>query len=354
MPTTPADLVWETTTITGTGDFTSLTAVVRTFNSAFGTGGSNLFTYFAWNSVVPGEWEIGTGHLSAAATMVRDTVILSSNANALVSFTAGLKNITNDIPAANQVQVNEQIFTASGTWTKPTVGTFVIMEVWGGGGSGGCRAATGGSGGGGGGGYNWRIMKLSDIAGNITVTIGAGGAAKGPSLNLTGAVGGDTTLVNGGTTYLTAYGGGGGANVSTTSNVGGGGGGGNAGDGATGSGPSGGTAGAPGAPLSVGGASSNAVPATAYVGGGGGAGGASDNTTVGVGGNSIYGGAGGGASNGGTPSAGGTSVHGGAGGAATTGTVAAAGTQPGGGGGGSRNSGTSGAGGDGKAVIRVF
>lgn len=98
----PANLVWETSTITGTGNFTSLTTVIKSFNTAFGTGGSNLFEYFVWNAAVPGEYEHGLGHLSASTTLVRDTVLDGSNGTSLVNFSAGIKNITNAFGAAAQ------------------------------------------------------------------------------------------------------------------------------------------------------------------------------------------------------------------------------------------------------------
>ncbi len=95
-------LVHETSVTTGTGNQTLVAANGKqTFNDAFGTGGVDLFDYFISN---PGaaEWEIGTGHLSSATVLVRDTVNQSSNGDAAVSFTAGKKNITNDLPAALQ------------------------------------------------------------------------------------------------------------------------------------------------------------------------------------------------------------------------------------------------------------
>lgn len=102
MPT-PSDLVHDQSSSTGTGNLT-LTAVngKRSFNTAFGTGGSNVFDYFISNQSAA-EWEIGTGHLSAATTFVRDTVVSSSNANALVNFSGGTKDICNDVPAARQI-----------------------------------------------------------------------------------------------------------------------------------------------------------------------------------------------------------------------------------------------------------
>jgi hypothetical protein len=97
-----ADLVHETTVGTGTGNLT-VAAVLgkRTFNTAFGTGGTDLFDYFISNRAAA-EWEVGTGHLSDATTLVRDTVVLSSNSNNAVNFSAGTKDVANDVPASVQ------------------------------------------------------------------------------------------------------------------------------------------------------------------------------------------------------------------------------------------------------------
>jgi len=236
-------------------------------------------------------------------------------------------------------------FNASGTFTKPGVGTWAEIEGWGAGGSGG-RGAASDVGGGGGGGYNRRTLSLSSFGATETVTIGAGGAAR--AANSDGATGGDTSLG----TLLAAYGGGGGDNVGN----GGGGGGGQRSAGAIPTGAGGGT---PGNPIFIATATSNAqgrggdtfAGIASYVHGGGGG----DSTFAG--GDSVYGGAGGGGCTATAAAAGGASSFGGAGGAgAVNGADATAGTQPGGGGGASEgvSTGVSGAGGAGRIVVRVW
>lgn len=91
------DRVQESTTTTGTGDLT-VTAVTGylTFNTAFSTGVTNLFFYVISHDA---DWETGVGYLSAATTLVRNTVLASSNANALVNFGAGTKYVFNTAPA---------------------------------------------------------------------------------------------------------------------------------------------------------------------------------------------------------------------------------------------------------------
>lgn len=100
----PANLVHETSTTTGTGNFTLVNVNGKNnFNDAFGTGGSDVFDYFISNQDAA-EYERGTGHMSDATTLVRDTVIESTNSNNAVNFSAGTKDVTNDIPAANQIR----------------------------------------------------------------------------------------------------------------------------------------------------------------------------------------------------------------------------------------------------------
>jgi hypothetical protein len=262
---------------------------------------------------------------------------------------------------------DQQVFDASGTWSKPASGTFVLVECWAGGGSGG-RASDGGGGGGGGGAYTSFTSSLTALGATETVTIGAGGAAKSGT-NQVGDVGGTTTFGS----LLAAYGGSGGK----IGNGGGGGGGGAFSAGGTtgtttsgmaGGGPGGGAGGAPNTPndaTSLGGGGSGSgnqnttgVGGKAYNGGGGGAGGGSNMTATypSKGGVSVMGGGGGG---GGTPNVGTITTGGVSGGGGTGGTGgigagnATAGEQPGGGGGGAR-SGDSGAGGDGRVRVTVW
>lgn len=97
-----ADRVKETTTTTGTGNLTTAGAVTnyQTFNTAFGL---NVRFKYAIVDDTNNAWEVGEGYLSGSTTLVRDIVHASSNAGALVNFSAGTKNVFGDI-AANEVQ----------------------------------------------------------------------------------------------------------------------------------------------------------------------------------------------------------------------------------------------------------
>lgn len=284
--------------------------------------------------------------------------------------------------------VDVQIFTSSGTWTKPATGTSVFVRAWGGGGSGGRAGSGDGGGGGGGGAYNEGWFDFSALGSTETVTIGAGGASRTAD-ETSGATGGTTTFGS----WLSAYGGGGGKGNVTTAGGGGGGGGvsaagavGGAADARDGGDGGGATAlyfttsttGTSNTTMFVGGGGkvagaaqagfglhgigagggkegSPGAPALGF-GGGGGGGGSDVSSAAGAGGAAVLGGAGGGGGSGaaGAAGAGGVSTGGGNGGAgAKDANAATAGAQPGGGGGGSET-GNSGAGGDGRVEVYVF
>jgi hypothetical protein len=311
---------------------------------------------------------------SADNTVVR--LAVGTNAKILSADsgeTSGLKWIAP--PSA----ADFQRFTSSGTWTKPSGVTHVIVECIGGGGGGGGGAGAavssfrGGGGGGGGGANITRVVPAASCGATETVTVGAAGTA-GPGGNggvgTDGGAGGDSSFGS----LVKAYGGGGGyEGRDAGAAAGGGGGGGSASAGGTGTSSAGipgnphwGTAATTGDSLAGGGALGSGRCAE-YGGAGGGTGGYSSVGTDG--GSSMFGGgagAGGGGinnSNPGTERAGGTggagnsytAAGGGTAGAAggTAGGAGVAGTYEycgaGGGGGGSKNSGTGGAGGAGGA-----
>lgn len=97
-------------------------------------------------------------------------------------------------------------FSGSGTFTKPSVGTFAVVRLWGAGGSGSKDSSQ--KGGGGGGACVERFYYLNQIPPSVTVTIGAGGAVQTTASN-PGNVGGDSTFAPGTPAIsFTAYGGG--------------------------------------------------------------------------------------------------------------------------------------------------
>lgn len=119
-----ADRVKETTTTTGTGTVTLLGASTG-FQSFSAIGNTNT-TYYTIAGQTGSEWEVGIGtYTSSGTTLARTTVIASSNAGALVNFSAGTKDVFVTYPAeytANAigggigaVQLNADTVTVSGT-----------------------------------------------------------------------------------------------------------------------------------------------------------------------------------------------------------------------------------------------
>lgn len=193
--------------------------------------------------------------------------------------------------------VNTQIFTANGTWTKPSWATdgneLVIVHMWGGGGSGSLTSGISASGGGGGA-FVFGYYMANQLSSTVSVTVGSGGLY---TANATSGSNGGNSVFSATNATLTAYGGGG-AFANTTVTSGGGGGG----------WLSNGNGNVPGNPLPGG------IPAGAESTFGGGFG--SNSTTIANGGVSVYGGGGGNRFSGGN---GGSSIFGGGGGGNTGG-----------------------------------
>lgn len=93
-----ADRVKETSTTTGTGDIT-LAGAVSQFETFAANYVTNEFLFYAIVGQTGTEWEVGLGYLSGATTLVRDRVYQSSNADALVSLSAGTKDVFVTIPS---------------------------------------------------------------------------------------------------------------------------------------------------------------------------------------------------------------------------------------------------------------
>lgn len=117
-----ADRVKETSTTTGTGTV-ALSGTAPTGFQTFGTGiGNGNTTYYTISG--GSEWEVGIGvYSSTGPTLTRDTVLSSSNANALVSFSAGTKDVFVTQPAerlASQVGIIENNASINDNYTIST------------------------------------------------------------------------------------------------------------------------------------------------------------------------------------------------------------------------------------------
>lgn len=93
-----ADRIRETTATTGTGSVTLAGAVAkyRAWSAACVNGDNGH--YLIVNRDLP-EWEVGLGTWTTGGVLQRATVFASSNAGALVNFSAGTKDVSLTIPA---------------------------------------------------------------------------------------------------------------------------------------------------------------------------------------------------------------------------------------------------------------
>ena len=94
------DRVKETSTTTGTGTLNLAGAETGYESFVSGIGTTNT-TYYAIELNSANEFEVGIGTVTDASpdTLSRDTVISSSNGDALVNFSAGTKNVFCTLPA---------------------------------------------------------------------------------------------------------------------------------------------------------------------------------------------------------------------------------------------------------------
>ena len=95
------DRVKETSTTTGTGTFDLAGAETGFESFVSGIGNGNI-TYYAISNDGTAEFEVGFGTVTDAATdtLSRDTIISSSNSDALVDFSIGTKTVFCTLPAS--------------------------------------------------------------------------------------------------------------------------------------------------------------------------------------------------------------------------------------------------------------
>ena len=96
------DRVKETATTTGTGDFTLGGAVSTLFRAFSAIATNNDVVEYVIEHQGASEWESGVGTWTTGGVLKRTVVLASSNAGALVNFSAGTKHVF--IPA----QANHQ------------------------------------------------------------------------------------------------------------------------------------------------------------------------------------------------------------------------------------------------------
>ena len=101
------DRVKENSTTTGTGNLTLAGAPSGegfiTFNTGIGTPNT---TYYAIHTKGVDEWEVGLGTLSTTTNLQRTTIITSSNSDAVVTFSAGTKDVFCTLPASKAIYLD--------------------------------------------------------------------------------------------------------------------------------------------------------------------------------------------------------------------------------------------------------
>lgn len=92
------DRVWETSTTTGTGTYTLAGAKPGDYRSFGDIGDGNSTFYYATDGE---DWEVGVGTYTASGTtLARTAILVSSNSNAAVNWSAGTRDIYCTNPAA--------------------------------------------------------------------------------------------------------------------------------------------------------------------------------------------------------------------------------------------------------------
>ena len=121
------DRVLETASSPGTGTVTLLGATTGYQTFANGVGNSNT-TFYTIADVGGANWEVGLGtYYSANNSVVRNTVISSSNGGNLANFSSGTQSVFVTYPAEQAVYLNGGNVSALGnitlgTWNANTIG----------------------------------------------------------------------------------------------------------------------------------------------------------------------------------------------------------------------------------------
>jgi hypothetical protein len=186
-----ADRVKETTTTTGTGTVT-LAGASTGFQSFAAVGNANT-TYYTIAAQSGTEWEVGIGtYTSAGTTLSRTTVLSSSNAGSLVTFSAGTKDVFVTYPSSRSIYADGTTLTATNSSILPATSggtsyaSYAVGDI--------LYAST-----------TTALSKLADVAtGSAIISGGVGVAPSYGKIGLTTHVSGILPVANGGTNASTA------------------------------------------------------------------------------------------------------------------------------------------------------
>ena len=181
-----ADRVKETTTTAGTGTVTLLGA--STGYQSFAAVGNANTTYYCIAGQTTSEWEVGIGtYTSVGTTLSRTTVLASSNAGALVTFSAGTKDVFVTYPSSRSIYADGTTLTATNSSILPATSggtgqsSYAVGDL--------VYAST-----------TTALSKLADVAtGNALISGGVGVAPSYGKIGLTTHVSGVLPVANGGT-----------------------------------------------------------------------------------------------------------------------------------------------------------
>lgn len=181
-----ADRVKETTTTTGTGTVT-LAGASSGFQSFAAVGNANT-TYYCIAAQTGTEWEVGIGtYTSVGTTLARNTVLASSNAGSLVTFSAGTKDVFVTYPSSRSIYADGTTLTATNSSILPATSggtsfaSYAVGDI--------LYAST-----------TTALSKLADVAtGSAIISGGVGVAPSYGKIGLTTHVSGVLPVANGGT-----------------------------------------------------------------------------------------------------------------------------------------------------------
>ena len=186
-----ADRVKETTTTTGTGTVT-LAGASTGYQSFAAVGNANT-TYYCIAGQTGNEWEVGIGtYTSVGTTLSRTTVLASSNAGSLVTFSAGTKDVFVTYPSSRSIYADGTTLTATNSSILPATSggtsyaSYAVGDI--------LYAST-----------TTALSKLADVAtGSAIISGGVGVAPSYGKIGLTTHVSGTLPIANGGTNATTA------------------------------------------------------------------------------------------------------------------------------------------------------